>query len=281
MASVNYAEVDRLTYAEEVAADEPRLLVAALLFAREIAYPDLLPSRYLRRLDEWAALLRDHLPRGASEFEVATEVARFLADDLLLRGNEDEYYDAANSFVNEVIERRVGLPIALSALFIHFASAAGLIAEGIGLPGHFVAAVRVAGRQHFFDPFEGVGPLDVGDLGELLQRRTGFRGSVSAEWLAPQPPRAILARMLFNLRGVYLSKNDWPAAARVVERLILTQPDVHAHLRDLGFIYARGGRPLSAAQLLQRYLIAEPGADDAAMVRGSMDALIEQAARLN
>lgn len=281
MALANYGEVDGLTYADEVGRDEPRLLPAALLFAREIAHPDLLPSRYLRRLDEWADLMAGHLPAGASELERATEVSRFLSDDLLLRGNEDEYYDASNSFINEVIERRLGLPIALSALFLHFAAAAGLTAEGVGLPGHFIAAVRIAGRQHFFDPFEGTGPLDAGDLAALLQRRTGVRGPLSADWLAPQPPRAILARMLFNLRGVYLGKNDWPLAARVVERLILTQPEVHAHLRDLGFIYARGGRPLSAAQLLQRYLLAEPGADDAAMVRGSMDALTAQAARLN
>jgi regulator of sirC expression with transglutaminase-like and TPR domain len=279
--TADYAWADSLTFAEEVARESPRLSVAALLLAREIAQPEMRPSRYLRRLDDWAEILRAHLPQGASEFERAIEVARFLADDLLLRGNEDEYYDPANSFLNEVIERRVGLPIVLSSLFLHLAAEAGLEGEGIGLPGHFVVAVRIAGRQHFFDPFEGAGPLDVVDLRELLQRRTGFRGSFDPGWLAPQPVRAILARMLFNLRGVYLGRNDWPSAARVVERLVVTQPEVHAHLRDLGFIYARGGRPLSAAQLLQRYLLAEPEADDAAMVQGSIDSLSEQAARLN
>lgn len=279
--AADYAEVDALTFAEEVSRDAPRLTVAALLFAREIAHPAMRPSRYLRRLDDWGEMLRAQLPQGAADLERAIEVARFLSDELLLRGNEDEYYDAANSYLNEVIERRVGLPIALSSLFLHLATDAGLAAEGIGLPGHFVVAVRIAGRQHFFDPFEGAGPLDTVDLRELLQRRTGFRGSVDPDWLAPQPARAILARMLFNLRGVYLGRNDWQAAARVVERLIVTQPDVHAHLRDLGFIYARGGRPLSAAQMLQRYLLVEPDAEDAAMVRGSLDSLTEQAARLN
>ncbi len=279
--AADYAEVDALTFAEEVSRDAPRLTVAALLFAQEIAHPAMRPSRYLRRLDDWGEMLRGQLPQGAADLERAIEVARFLSDELLLRGNEDEYYDAANSYLNEVIERRVGLPIALSSLFLHLAADAGLAAEGIGLPGHFVVAVRIAGRQHFFDPFEGAGPLDTVDLRELLQRRTGFRGSVDPDWLAPQPARAILARMLFNLRGVYLGRNDWQAAARVVERLIVTQPDVHAHLRDLGFIYARGGRPLSAAQMLQRYLLVEPDAEDAAMVRGSLDSLTEQAARLN
>jgi regulator of sirC expression with transglutaminase-like and TPR domain len=276
-----YEAANALTYADELGREEPRLLVAALLFAREIEHRDMLPSRYLRRLDDWAAMMRDHLPRGASQLESAVEVSRFLTDDLLLRGNQEEYYDAANSFLNEVIERRVGLPITLSALFLHFAEVAGLRAEGIGLPGHFVVAVRIGGRQHFFDPFEGTGPLDVEELRELLQERTGFRGPIDAEWLEPQPVRSILARMLFNLRGVYLGKNDWSRAAQVVERLIATQPGVPAHLRDLGFIYARGGRPLSAAQMLQRYLLAEPGADDAAMLRGSIDSLIEQGARLN
>jgi regulator of sirC expression with transglutaminase-like and TPR domain len=281
MARDDFEAADALTYADELRREEPRLLVAALLFAREIEHHDMLPSRYLRRLDDWAALMRDHLPRGASQLEWAVEVSRFLTDDLLLRGNQEEYYDAANSYLNEVIERRVGLPITLSALFLHFAEEAGLRAEGIGLPGHFIAAVRIDERQQFFDPFEGTGPLDVEDLRELLQERTGFRGSIDAEWLEPQPVRSILARMLFNLRGVYLGKNDWPRAARVVERLIATQPAVPAHLRDLGFIYARGGRPLSAAQMLQRYLVADPGAEDAAMVRGSIDSLIEQGARLN
>jgi regulator of sirC expression with transglutaminase-like and TPR domain len=281
MPQTDYDIVDTLTYAGEVARAEPRLIVAALLFAREIQHPDLLPSRYLRLLDKWAQAMVSHLPRGASELELATEVMRFLADELLLRGNSKEYYAGANSYLNEVIDRRVGLPIALSALFIHFASAAGLTAEGIGLPGHFVAAVRIEGRQHYFDPFESGGPLDRSDLRELLLERTGFRGPIVDEWLEPQPTHAILARMLFNLRSVYLGMNNWARAARVVERLILTQPDVPAHLRDLGFIYARGGRPLSAAQMLQRYVLAAPDAEDAATVRGSMDSLMEQVARLN
>jgi regulator of sirC expression with transglutaminase-like and TPR domain len=185
MAWKNYAGIDALTYAQELGSERPRLTVAALLIAREIAHPDMLPSRYLRRLDEWADLMRGHLPKGAPELEKATEVARFLSDDLLLRGNSEEYYDAANSFLNEVIERRVGLPIALSALFLHFAAEAGLAGEGIGLPGHFVVAVRIGGRQHFFDPFEGTGPLDESELRDLLEERTGYRGPLNREWLAP------------------------------------------------------------------------------------------------
>jgi regulator of sirC expression with transglutaminase-like and TPR domain len=281
MAWKNYAEIDALSYAEELRRDRPRLIVAALLFAREIAHPDMLPSRYLQRLDDWADLMRGHLPQGAPELERATEVARFLSDDLLLRGNTEEYHDPANSFLNEVIERRVGLPIALSALFLHFAAAAGLEGEGIGLPGHFVVAVRIGSRQHFFDPFEGTGPLDESDLRDLLEERANYRGPLDREWLAPQDTRAVLARMLHNLRAVYLDRSDWTLAAAVVERLILTQPEVHPHLRDLGFILARLGRPVRGAQMLQRYLLAEPDADDAATVRGSMESLIQQAARLN
>jgi regulator of sirC expression with transglutaminase-like and TPR domain len=275
------AAVDRLTYADELAQDAPRLIVAALLYAREIAHPRLAPSHYLRRLNNWGELLRSLLSDAQGAAARAVVVSQFLTDDLGFRGNEDDYYGAANSYVNEVIETRMGLPIALSAIFLHFAEIAGLEGQGIGLPGHFIVAVRDGETQLFFDPFEGTGPLDVEALRPLLHRRTGFRGAINPAWLEPQGTRAILARMLFNLRAAYLSKNDWQHAARVIERLVVTQPEVHAHLRDLGFILARAGRPLSAAKTLQRYLLAEPDADDAEMVRGSVDSLFEQGARLN
>lgn len=274
-------DVDALSFAEVAGDPEPRLSLAALVFAREIAYPDLKPSRYLARLDEWAEAFAFHVRREVSGPEQGRALARFVFSDLGIKGNEEEYYDPRNSFLNDVMDRRLGIPISLSAVFLHLAEHAGIEAAGIGLPGHFVVAVREGEAQEFFDPFEGDEPLEQDDLPGLLVRRTGYQGAFNPEWVQPVGNRAILARMLFNLRGAYLGRHDWPVAARVVERLVTLQPEITAHRRDLGFILARAGRPLSAAAQLQRYLLLEPGADDAAAVRESMQALAEQGARLN
>jgi len=273
-------DVDELTFAEEVNRPEPGLVRAALLFAREIAYPDLRPSRYLMRLDEWAEAATFHMRRD-KPLERGQALARFLFSDLGVEGNDEEYYDPRNSYLNEVMDRRLGIPIALSALFLHLAERTGLEAEGIGLPGHFIVAVRDDNIAHYFDPFEGGAQVAEEDLREMIERRTGYRGAFNPEWLQPVGIPAMLARMLYNLRGVYLGQNEWPKAVLAVERLTLLQPHVAAHRRDLGFILARAGRPLAAAEQLSRYLLLEPDADDAAMVRESMNALAARGGRLN
>ena len=273
--------VDELTFEQEAGAGEPRLALAALLFAREIAYEDLMPSHYLARLQEWVEAFKFHVRRDAPGIERGQALARFLFSDLAIKGNEKAYYDPRNSYLNEVMDRRLGIPITLSALFLHLARRAAIQAEGIGLPGHFIVAVHDAGVEQFFDPFEGDEPLGSDDLRGLLERRTGYRGAFNPEWVKPQPNRAILARMLFNLRGAYLGQHDWPMAVLVVERLVVLQPDVASHHRDLGFILARSGRPLAAAGQLERYLLQEPEAEDAEVVRSSIKTLGEQGARLN
>lgn len=272
---------DDLTFAQVAGEPEPRLTLAALLLAREIAYPDLKPSRYLARLDEWAEAFTFHVRRDAPGLERGRALARFVFSDLGIKGNEEEYYDPRNSFLNDVMDRRLGIPISLSALFLHVAGRVGIEAEGIGLPGHFIVAVHDGDEQEFFDPFEGDEPMEQDDLPGLLVRRTGYGGAFDPEWVRPVDNRAILGRMLFNLRSAYVGQNDWPQAALVVERLVTLQPEVPAHHRDLGFILARAGRPLSAVGQLQRYLLLEPEADDAGSVREAVQALAEQGARLN
>jgi regulator of sirC expression with transglutaminase-like and TPR domain len=274
-------EIDSLTFEQEVNAREPRLAVAALLYAREIAYRDLRPSQYLAQLAEWVEAFSFHARRDAPGIERGQALARFLFTHLGMRGNAEEYYDPRNSFLNEVMDRRLGIPISLSAVFLHVAERTGIRAEGIGLPGHFIVAVRDGEARRFFDPFEGDESLGLEDLPGLLERRAAYRGQLRGEWLAPASNRSILARMLFNLRGSYLGRNSWSKAVLVVERLVVLQPEVASHRRDLGFILATAGRPLAAAVQLQRYLLQEPEAEDAEMVRESIRTLGEQGARLN
>ena len=205
----------------------------------------------------------------------------FLFEDVGLRGNQDDYYDPRNSYLNEVIDRRLGLPITLSAIFMEVAERVGLDAEGIGLPGHFLVAVRDGGMRHFLDPFHGGAWLTREDLDDLVGAAGGGHRRLLREWLAPMPPDAILARMLFNLRGVYVQNEDWRQALAVVERLRILQPASPEHVRDAGLLHYRNGSLRLAAAALQAYVTRAPSAPDAGTVRETLNALLSQLARLN
>jgi regulator of sirC expression with transglutaminase-like and TPR domain len=275
-------DVDALTFEQELAQPEgPGLVRAALLFAREIAYADLRPSSYLARMVGWAEAAAARCPLSDSAPARANRLAQLLFDEFGLRGNQDDFYDPRNSYLNEVIDRRLGLPISLSALFLEIAARIDLPAEGVGLPGHFIVAVREEARRTFVDPFHGGVQLSLDDLQELVHDVTGYAGSLRPEWLAPVSTEAILARMLFNLRGAYVEQEDWSHALTVVEHLRLLQPRAPEHVRDLGLLHYRGGSLRAAADCLEEYLARNPSAPDAGEIRASLNDLLARLARLN
>lgn len=277
-----YDDLETATFASEVRGPQPpNIARAALLFARELHDPSLRISHYLRRLDDWADAARWRMPATGSPLARAAGLAAFLFEDIGLRGNQDDYYDPRNSYLNEVIERRLGLPITLSVLFLAVAERVGLEAEGIGLPGHFIVAVRDGGMRYFLDPFHGGAWLTREDLDDLVGEAGGVRGRLLRDWLAPMPPEAILARMLFNLRGVHVQNEDWRQALAVVERLRILQPASPEHVRDAGLLHYRNGSLRLAAGALQEYVTRAPSAPDTGTVRDTLHALLSQLARLN
>jgi regulator of sirC expression with transglutaminase-like and TPR domain len=273
---------DHLTFAEEISRPAgPRLVRAALLFAREIAYPDLRLSPYLARIDGWVEAAADRCPRWDPVPLRANRLSQLLFDEYGLRGNQEDYYDPRNSYLNEVIDRRLGLPISLAVLFLEIAGRIDLPAEGIGLPGHFIVAVRAENKRTFLDPFHGGVQLNMDELHELLHDVTGYVGSIRPEWLAPVPGDSILARMLHNLRGAYVEREEWPLARAVVEHLRTLQPRVPEHVRDLGLLHYREGSLRAAAGCLEEYLARSPAAPDASQIRASLNDLLARLARLN
>jgi regulator of sirC expression with transglutaminase-like and TPR domain len=274
--------IDRMTFASELRAPGgPGLARANLLIAREVAYPDLRPSRYLTQLDAWAAEASGQCARTASVAERAACVSQLLFGELDLRGNEEAYYDPRNSYLNEVMERRLGLPISLSAIYLEVAERIGLPAYGVGLPGHFVVAVADGEVRHLLDPFHGGAPLTREDAAALVRSVTGYSGPFLSGWLSPVSTPQILARMLQNLRGAYVRQEAWGAAAAIVERLRLLQPQAPEHLRELGVLLQRAGALRRAAEYLEEYLLLAPDAPDAESVRQTLNAMIRQLARLN
>jgi regulator of sirC expression with transglutaminase-like and TPR domain len=275
-------DIDRLKFKHEVAGPHPPGLArAALLFARQIAYPGLRPSVCLAELDEWARAVRHRTPPHSTILSRVSRLNDYLFGTLNLRGNQADYDDPRNSFLNEVMARKLGLPITLSVIFIEVGTRLGLKVEGIGLPGHFVVAVRAEAGRYFFDPYHGGGEVTPDDCARLVQESVGHSGPFDPRWLNPSPPESIIVRMLSNLRNVYVQRETWPEAIAVLECLRAAQPEEPEHLRDLGLLHYRSSSPRQAAELFEAYLSKAPNAPDADTVRNSLTLLVDQYARLN
>jgi regulator of sirC expression with transglutaminase-like and TPR domain len=251
----------------------------ALHLARD-EYPDLDIAAYLARLDALADELR---PRQAGSLSARTaELTHFLFEEHGLAGNGEDYYDPRNSYLNDVLDRKLGIPITLSVVAVAVGTRAGLAVAGVGLPGHFVAkASDESGHDILFDPFHGGQFLDAEGCEELVSAVTGQPFALTAEAVAATPPGLIAVRMLNNLKAVYLRGEDFDRAARVMGRLVQLAPDDPLQRRDLGVSLVHAGRPGKAIDHLREYLDRVPAADDADAVRGFLDRATAEVARWN
>jgi regulator of sirC expression with transglutaminase-like and TPR domain len=277
------SEIDATTFEAEArqAGDNLSPVRAGLLLARECAYANLRPSDYLIQLEDLAAEA-EHSLQGCESGEArGLSLAEFLFQTAGFRGNVADYGDPRNSYLNQVLQRRLGLPITLSVIFLDLAGQLGLPARGIGLPGHFIVSVLGDDGPVYLDPFNGGRRLTVAECATRVQGPLGREVGFDPLWLSPTPPRDIVARMLNNLRGFYLSVEDWPMAIRVVERLSALQPAVTIHIRDLGLLHYRNGALGRASGLLSEYLRRSPAAPDVDAVRQGRDRFRQELARLN
>jgi regulator of sirC expression with transglutaminase-like and TPR domain len=251
----------------------------ALSLARE-EYPSLDIEAYLSELDGMAHEARPHL-RGGSLSQRVKGLCRYLFHDMGFRGNQQNYYDARNSYLNEVLDRRTGIPITLSAVAMAVGGRAGLPVAGVGLPGHFVAKAVEGGEEVLFDPFHGGRLLTPEKCQRLVEQATGMPFAVDAEALRPVPLGMMVLRMLNNLKGVYLRSGDYARAARVIERLRQLNPEDPLQHRDLGATLFQAGQAGRAIDHLQAYLIASPGAGDADVVKQLLTQAQASVARWN
>jgi regulator of sirC expression with transglutaminase-like and TPR domain len=202
-------------------------------------------------------------------------------EELGFRGNVERYDDPRNSFLNDVVERRTGIPLTLSLLFMEIARAAGFSARGVGLPGHFVCRIGFAGRSILVDAFHGGRVITEEDCRTLVGRSTGRPSLFRREQLQGTSGRAMVGRMLLNLKHVYLTAGDFERALWAVERLLLVAPDDPRELRDRGFLLAHLGRPGAAIADLESYLARNPAAPDADSVQTRLSWLRRRASRVH
>jgi regulator of sirC expression with transglutaminase-like and TPR domain len=250
----------------------------ALQLARD-EYPDLDVEAYLSQLAGMAHEARPYM-RGSLDARV-NGLCRYLFHDLGFRGNTQTYYEAQNSYLNQVLDRRTGLPILLASVAIAVGQRAGLHVVGVGLPGHFVAKAIENGNEVLFDPFHGGRRLSPEQCEALVYQVTGSAFRANRESLGAVPLGVMVVRMLNNLKGTYLRDEDFDRAVRVIERLRQLRPDDPLQERDVGAALLRAGKPGRAVDHLTNYLNEMPNAPDAETVRALVRTALNEVAKWN
>jgi regulator of sirC expression with transglutaminase-like and TPR domain len=250
----------------------------ALHLARD-EYPDLDVDAYLGELAGMAHEAGRYL-RGSVKARV-NGLCRYLFHEMGFRGNTQQYYDPRNSYLNQVLDRRTGIPITLATVAIAVARRAGLDVEGVGLPGHFIARARHGAEVVLFDPFHGGRILTPADCEHLVEQVTAMPFQATPDNLRPLPPGQTVLRMLTNLKGIYLRAGDFQRAVRVLLRLRRLAPHDPLQRRDLGVSLLHAGRPGGAIEHLAAYLNAAPKAEDAETVRQLLTKARGEVARWN
>jgi len=264
-------------------AQEVSLAEGALLIAAE-EYAGLDVDRYLERIDEMGLALRKRLRSDISTTEALIALNRYVFDELGYSGNSDDYYDPRNSFLNEVIDRKLGIPITLAVLYIEIGRRIGLRLEGVSFPTHFLVKCVLHDGAIIIDPFARGASLGIEDLQQRLQSVAAdieIDARLAASLLAAAAPSDIFARMLRNLRAIYMQTGEHAKALSASSRIIALLPEAAEEYRDRGELYARLECFRAAVSDFRRYLTLRPHAADSDRVTLRVAELEPRAARLN
>ena len=253
----------RRLLAEEIASSEAEmgLARAALLVAKE-EYPQLSVDLYLARLDQVAEEVKDRLSNETGPLLILDELIRTLYRRRKFSGNRDAYYDPRNSFLNDVLDRGVGIPLTLGIVLLETGWRLELPLEGVNFPGHFL--VRYAGDELrlLIDPFDQGKIRFEDEAQQLLDQGYGGTVTMREHFLRVATKRDMLIRLLTNLKGIYVKIGDDRRALAVVERLLMITPTAPLQSRSRGMLLARLGRHEEAADQLEAYLRVSPTAED-------------------
>ena len=259
--------------------DQIDLAKGALLIAKD-AYTDLDIEVYLQRLNQMAEELQVQIGGGADTSDQINHLNRYLFEAQGFAGSSQEhYYDARNSYLNEVLERKVGIPITLSIVYIEIGKRIGLPLVGVGFPGHFI--VKHRDLEAVIDPFEGGQILSDEDLSERLTQI--FRESVPMHprFLQAVTNKEILARMLRNLKQIYFREEKYEKAVNAAERITWLAPESTQDYRDLGYLYYQVNAYGKSLASFNTYLRLSDDPPDQEEISRNIRVLTQQIAKLN
>jgi regulator of sirC expression with transglutaminase-like and TPR domain len=267
-----------LEYFATLVADDASLSVleAAVAVAQE-DLPGLDPQGVLAEMDALAERLRKRIAGDAKPVQKLRLLNRYFFQELGFAGNVNNYYDRRNSYLSEVLRTRRGIPITLALLYLELAQQIGLEACGVSFPGHFLIKLHLPGGEVVIDPFDGRS-LSREALEERLMPYRRRRGQHSDDeiplglYLQKAEPRAVLARLLRNLKEIHRGACDWQRLRAVLDRLVVLLPDEWDERRDRALVLAELGRFDVAAADLTTYLQRRPDAHDAPGLRSLLEA---------
>ncbi|HEU4638037.1 MAG TPA: tetratricopeptide repeat protein [Candidatus Binatia bacterium] len=245
---------------------------AALAIASQ-EYPDLKVDDYLSRLDGLGQVVELRIGDERNPYRIIAALNTVLFKELGFQGNRSEYYDPKNSFLNDVITRKKGIPISLSVVYMEVARRVGLSLEGIGFPGHFLVKYDNGDVEILIDVFNGGEIRAREDLDRMLQQL--YRGQVSYQpgFVAALGKRDILRRMLNNLKWIYLERGEPLKTLSVLDQLVILDPSAASEIRDRGLLYITLECYAQALDDLESYLRLTPGAEDAAMIKAQIESV--------
>ena len=246
-------------FASLVESDEHFPLLEAAAAVAQDEYPELDVQRVLGEVDQLLARLKRRLASDAPALQRLRTLNQFFFRDLSFGGNLNDYYDPDNSYLHAVLRTRRGMPLTLAVIWLELAAGLGLQAKGVAFPGHFMLKVTLPKGQVIIDPFTGQS-LSREELSQRLEpyrQRSGLVDDFEvplALYLQAASPREIIARMLRNLKEIYMSQEDHARLIAVLDRLLVLQPDSWSDHRDRGLAWAEQGDAQRALPDLQAYL---------------------------
>ncbi len=262
--------------------DESIPLAEAALAIARMEYPNLDEAHYLARLDEMARQVQAGMRKNPTTRESIALLNHVLFQQEGLRGNREDFYDPRNSFLNDVLDRKLGIPITLSVVYMEVAGRVGFPIAGVGMPGHFLLKhYDVVAGELFIDAFNRGSILSPQDCQQPLDEVFGGQVDVQAEYLQPVTHREILSRILNNLRQIYLTQQNGRMSLAVLDRLLAIPPGSPDLLRERALLRLNLDQYLGAAQDFGKYLKLAPEAADAQAVRETFDMVRQMVARMN
>ena len=247
---------------QEVNQPEIDLAKACLYFA-QAEYTDLDPQKYLTVLDAIASAIEPQLPSERYPLKVIKSINQYLFDTLGFQGNKSNYYDPDNSFLHRVLDRKLGIPISLSVVYLAVAQRLDFPMVGVGMPGHFLIRPEFESVGIFVDPFNRGEILFEADCQKRLDESYQQQVKLDPSWLAPVDNKQILSRMLDNLKFIYLHRREIDKALSAMSAILKIHPEKTAEIRDRGLLYYQLNRWDEAILDLEYYLKVDPDSDDA------------------
>jgi regulator of sirC expression with transglutaminase-like and TPR domain len=259
------------------------LAEGALLIAAE-EYGELDVDAYLKQIDEMAATLHRRLRSDITTTEALLALNRYVFEELGFTGNNEDYYDPRNSFLNDVIDRKLGIPITLAVLYIEIGRRLGLPLHGVSFPSHFLVKCALRDGAIILDPYARGASLGIDDLKQRLQalaKDAEVDARLMKTMLAAASPHDIFARMLRNLRAIYVSKGERLKALNASNRIVTLLPHAAEEYRDRGQLYFELECFRAALADFTSYLRLRPEASDSETISRQIAELEPLAARLN